>query len=137
MTQAVLVKIMLVFVASGLGGVLRYGVSGLVHRLFAREDAAATFPLGTLVVNVSGCLVAGFLVAALSGPVLIREEHRVALLVGLLGGYTTFSTFGRETMALAADRQWIFAGANVLLSVVLGLVGVWIGSRVAQWIYGV
>lgn len=120
------------FIGSGVGGVLRYGLSGLVHRV-----SGEGFPSGTLVVNVSGCLAIGFLAAAFDGPLPMREEHRIAILVGLLGGFTTFSAFGRETLALAEDRQWISAGANVLLSVSLGLTAVWAGARLSRWWFAV
>jgi CrcB protein len=86
-------KLVLIFVGSGLGGVLRYALGGWGQRL-----ADGRFPLGTLIVNVSGCLLIRFLTAAFAGRVLIREEYRVALLIGVLGGYTTFSTFGLETL---------------------------------------
>lgn len=125
-------KLVLIFLSAGLGGVLRYVITGWVQ-----HPSGPTFPLGTLVVNIAGCLGIGFLGAAFTGPLLIREEYRVALLVGLLGGFTTFSTFGKETVALAGDRGWLLAGANIVLSVGLGLLGVWFGSRVAQWIFGV
>lgn len=124
-------KLILIFVGSGLGGVLRYALGGWVQGL-----AGASFPTGTLVVNVTGCLAIGFLGAAFAGPVLIREEYRIAILVGLLGGFTTFSTFGRETMALAANREMLLAGLNLLLSNGLGLAAVLLGSRVAERMYG-
>lgn len=86
-------KLVLIFVGSGLGGVLRYALGG-----WGQRPADGRFPLGTLIVNVSGCLLIRFLTAAFAGRVLIREEYRVALLIGVLGGYTTFSTFGLETL---------------------------------------
>ena len=86
-------KLVLIFFGSGVGGMLRYALGGWVQRL-----ADGRLPLGTLIVNLSGCLLIGFLTAAFSGRVLIREEYRVALLIGVLGGYTTFSTFGLETL---------------------------------------
>ncbi len=97
----------------------------------------ASFPTGTLVVNLVGCLAIGFVGAALAGPVLIREEYRIAILVGLLGGFTTFATFGRETFALAADREMLLAGLNLLSSNGFGLAAVWLGTRLAERISGV
>lgn len=125
-------KLLLIFLATGLGGVLRYTIGGWVQGL-----TGASFPSGTLVVNLLGCLAIGFLGAAFAGPILIREEFRIAILVGLLGGFTTFSTFGRETFVLAADRELLLAGLNLLLSNGLGLAAVWLGTRVAERIYGV
>jgi CrcB protein len=126
-----MIKFALVFLGAGLGGVLRYAITGWIH-----GPAGPLFPLGTFVVNVSGCLAVGFLGTTLMGPVLVREEYRVALLVGLIGGFTTFSTFGKETLALAGDRQWFLAGANVVLSIVLGLAAVWAGARLAERVLG-
>jgi len=108
-------KSLLIFIGSGAGGVLRYALSGLTQRL-----ANGSFPIGTLIVNITGCLLIGFLTAALSGRVLVREEYRVAVLIGLLGGYTTFSTFGLETFALLNAGQPWRALLNVTASVTLG-----------------
>src|ERR1044071_6349630 len=113
-------KVLLVFLGSGVGGVARYLLSGIIQ-----DRWGPTFPMGTLVINVSGCLAIGFLAAMMTGPVMVREEYRVAILIGILGGYTTFSSFGRETMALVADREWLLATLNVMLSNVLGLLAVW------------
>jgi len=127
-----MLKLTLVFVGSGFGGLCRYVLSGLVQRL-----ADGSFPLGTLVVNVLGCLVMGFLTASFSGPLLIREEYRIALLVGVLGGFTTFSSFGIETFALLNDGQYLRGTANITLSVVIGLTAAWLGFRLAEHWLGV
>ena len=82
--------------------------------------------------NVTGCLVIGLLGALLSGPLLVREEIRLAILVGLLGGFTTFSSFAFEAFALLNDGQWAQAGLDILLSNGLGLVAVWLGYRMAE-----
>ncbi|MCI0366256.1 MAG: fluoride efflux transporter CrcB [Phycisphaerales bacterium] len=124
-------KLILIFLGSGLGGVLRYALSGWVQ-----AATTESFPTGTLAVNVIGCLAIGFLSAAFEGSVLIREEHRIAIIIGILGGFTTFSAFGKETFALAADREMMWAILNVLLSVGFGLASVWLGTRLAERIYG-
>ncbi|MCC6908204.1 MAG: fluoride efflux transporter CrcB [Phycisphaerales bacterium] len=121
----------LVFLASGLGGLLRYALSGVVHAWWG-----PTFPVGTLTVNVIGCFIMGFLATALTGPILVRDEYKVAILIGLLGGFTTFSSFGGETMALVSRGQWTLAGLNVLLSNVLGLAAVWAGAALSIRLYG-
>ncbi len=122
-----MIKLVLIFLGSGVGGVLRYAVGGWVQR-----PAGVGFPVGTLVVNVLGCLVVGFLAAAFSARVIIREEYRLALLIGLLGGFTTFSTFGLETFALLNDGEEVRAIVNVALSVGVGLAAVWLGYRLAE-----
>ena len=128
-----ILKIALVAVAGALGAVLRYGVSGLVQRITGEG-----FPLGTLVVNALGCFVAGFLTGALmSSTQQMREEVRVALFIGLLGGFTTYSTFAKESLAMVNDGEWARVGAYVLLTNALCLVGVWVGYRLAQRFYGV
>jgi CrcB protein len=120
-------KLLLIFIGSGAGGVLRYVLAGWTQRL-----ANGSFPIGTLIVNITGCLLIGFLTAAFSGRVLVREEYRVAVLIGLLGGYTTFSTFGLETFALLNAGQPWRALLNVTASVTAGLAGVWTGYRLAE-----
>lgn len=121
----------LIFVASGLGGVARYWFGGIVQNYWG-----PTFPVGTLVVNVTGCLGIGFFASAFSGPLLIREEYRIAILVGVFGGYTTFSSFGRETLALLHDGEFWRAGLYVAFTNVIGLAAVWLGSIVATKLYG-
>ena len=127
-----MIKIALMFVGAGFGGVFRYALSGWVQGM-----SGPSFPTGTLAVNAIGCLLVGFCAAAFAGPLLIREEYRLAIIVGLLGGFTTFSTFGKETLALAADRQWLFFALNLLLNNGLGLLAVWAGLHTAHRIYGV
>lgn len=109
---------------SALGGMARYGCSGLAARYIG-----AAFPWGTLIVNVSGSLVIGFLaaLAVADGRLLISPDARAFLMIGLCGGFTTFSAFSIETLNLARDGDWLWAGANVVLSVVLCLLAVWLG----------
>lgn len=125
-------KLAMIAIGGAFGSVLRYALGGFVQRV-----SGGPFPSGTLIVNLSGCLAVGFLGMILTGPVLIREEYRIGLLVGVLGGYTTFSSFGRETFLLLADGQFSLAVVNVLLSNVLGLAGVWLGHRAGQRLFGV
>jgi len=109
---------------SALGGVARYGCSGLAARYIG-----VAFPWGTLIVNVSGCLVIGFLatLASADGRLLLSPDARAFLMIGVCGGFTTFSAFSIETLNLARDGEWLWAGANVILSVVLCLLAVWFG----------
>jgi CrcB protein len=120
---------LLIGLGGALGSVLRFVLGGWIQRV-----TPGSFPAGTLVVNVTGCLAIGFLgtLFAFPGPVQIREEYRLAILVGILGGFTTFSSFGRETFDLAVDKQFALAALSVLLSNGAGLGAVWVGHRVAQ-----
>jgi len=114
---------------SALGGVGRFWLSGLVA-----QRVGETFPWGTLLVNVSGSFVIG-LVAALADPAgrfLVASNVRTFLMVGICGGYTTFSSFSLQTLKLAQDGEWFYAGANAVLSVVLCLLGVWMGHFIGQ-----
>lgn len=109
---------------SALGGAGRYWISGAIAR-----RVGETFPAGTLVVNISGCFAIGLL-AALTDPegrLMIGPNGRQFLMIGLLGGYTTFSSFSLQTLTLMQDGEWLYAGGNVLLSIVLCLAAVWLG----------
>ncbi|MBL0928126.1 MAG: fluoride efflux transporter CrcB [Phycisphaerales bacterium] len=111
-------KILFVALGGALGSVLRYLLSAWIN-----PAAPQGFPLGTLAVNVTGCLAIGALGALMvtPGPIAIREEWRLGLFMGVLGGYTTFSSFAFESLTLAREGQWTAAAAYVLLSNLLGL----------------
>ncbi|HEY1879063.1 MAG TPA: fluoride efflux transporter CrcB [Caulobacteraceae bacterium] len=112
-----------------LGSVARYGGSSLVAGLFGQ-----TFPFGTLVVNITGSFVIG-LFATLTGPdgrMMVSGDFRQFVAIGLCGGYTTFSSFSYQTLTLAQDGQYLRAGLNVIASVALCLVAVWLGFVAAQ-----
>jgi CrcB protein len=121
--------ILLIAAGGAVGSVLRYGVAVLSKQAVGHE-----FPLATLVVNVGGCLLIGYLSVVLSGGDWVREEYQAGLLVGLLGGFTTFSTFGFETVNMLAAGHLVAAGINVVLSMTLGLAAVALGMRLAgKW----
>jgi len=130
-----LVKLLFIAIGGGVGAVARWLVAGAAQRL----APSGAFPIGTLVVNALGCLIIGFLAAMFTAPggIRVREAHRLAILVGLLGGFTTFSTFAYETLTLADDGQLARAGVNVLASNIIGLICVWIGYRFGQRLFGV
>ncbi|MBX3402158.1 MAG: fluoride efflux transporter CrcB [Phycisphaeraceae bacterium] len=122
---------LLVFLGAGAGGVARWGAQEACARQFGKQ-----FPWGTLAVNVLGCLLVGFLAAMFATSWNIREEYRLGLIVGFLGGFTTFSAFGRETFVLATGHQLGWALANIALSVGLGLAAVWAGAWLAGRVGG-
>jgi fluoride exporter len=108
-----------------LGSMARYGCSGLVARLVGE-----TFPWGTLVINVLGSFVIGFF-ATLTGPdgrLLVAPDARQFVMVGICGGYTTFSSFSLQTLNLVRDGDMVGAGGNIVASVVACLLSVWLGS---------
>lgn len=105
------------------GALLRYGVSGFVHR----QLPLTTFPFGTVAVNLLGCLMIGLVAGLAESRQLFTPEFRVFVLIGLLGGFTTFSTFGYETFAMLRDQQYLGAVANVGLQITAGLLLVWAG----------
>jgi CrcB protein len=113
----------LVGVGGFIGAIFRYGLSGFVQR----NAAFAAFPYGTLVVNMLGCLLIGVAVGAIDARQIIHPELRSFVLVGILGGFTTYSTFGLETFALLRDADYLRAVSNVAIHVVLGLALIWIG----------
>lgn len=109
---------------SALGGMGRYWCSGLIARNFGEF-----FPWGTIVVNVTGSLLIGFLATSFAGDgrLLVAPDSRAFLMIGVCGGYTTFSSFSLETLNLMRDGEWGWAIANIALSVVLCLIAVWLG----------
>jgi CrcB protein len=113
----------LVGIGGFLGGLGRYGLSGLVHRLLPFSG----FPYGTLTVNLLGCFAIGALSGFAESRQLFGPEFRVFTLIGVLGGFTTFSAFGYETFAMLRDAEYLRATANVGCHVVLGLTLVWAG----------
>lgn len=116
-----------VAVGSAAGGVARFALSTLVQ-----QRVGPNFPVGTLVVNISGSLLLGFLMRLALGTDLISPETRVLLTTGFCGGYTTFSTFTYETMMLIEDGETMRAGLYIVLSVVLSLIGAWLGTAAAR-----
>jgi fluoride exporter len=124
---------MVLYLWIALGGAIgttgRFFFSGVVARLIGE-----TFPWGTLVVNVSGCFLIGFF-ATLTGPDgrwFVGSTPRQFVMTGMCGGYTTFSSFSLQTLNLANDGEWLRAGANAGLSLVLCLIAVWAGSVLAN-----
>ena len=122
-------NVFLVGIGGFAGSVLRYLVSGWVQNA-ARHP---WFPYGTLAVNVIGCLLIGLVMGLIENREVFRSETRVLLLIGVLGGFTTFSTFGYETFALARDGETMKAFGNVMAQVVLGFFAVWGGHAASRF----
>jgi CrcB protein len=120
-------KIMAVAIGGAIGSVTRYLVS-----IWAAERLGAHFPYGTLVVNVAGCFVIGVFMTITTERLIVSPYWRLLVSVGFLGGLTTFSSFGFETLRLVEDADFFPALYNVLLNVVLGLSATWLGVVAAR-----
>ena len=121
-------QIILVGIGGFIGSVFRFLLSGFVHRLVPLSE----FPFGTLAVNVLGCLLIGLLNGLAETRQIIGPELRLLLMIGMLGGFTTFSAFGYETLALIRDAEVFRAVGNVFLQVFFGLVAVWMGDMLGR-----
>lgn len=115
--------------AGALGAIARYSLTGFTHRFTTAE-----FPVGTLLVNVLGCLLFGILTPLLAARAHIPEHYRAGIVIGFLGSFTTFSSFGYDTVDFVQAGHWARAVLNVTASLVLGfgavLVGIWITTRI-------
>ncbi len=115
--------------AAGTGA--RYWLSTFIALRFGQ-----TFPLGTLVINIIVSFVIGFF-ATLTGPDgrwMVNPQFRQFFMIGIIGGFTTFSSFSLQTLNLAQDGEWLWACLNIIASVVLCLLSVWLGSALAMTI---
>lgn len=121
-----MIRLLAIAGAGALGALARYGLSGAAQRWFPTG-----FPGGTLVVNIVGCFLLGLLATLGLERLTISPTTRTAVLVGFLGAFTTFSTFGYETLALMREGDMARAGLNVALSVGLGIAACWAGVVVA------
>ena len=117
----------LVFVGGGIGATARYGLQGVVYRV-----SGAEFPYGTLVVNVLGSFLIGVLMTSFEERFMVNPSLRVLLTIGILGGFTTFSSFSFETMALLRDGSYGLGLMNVAFSVVICLGATWVGMIIGK-----
>jgi CrcB protein len=122
-------RFMSVFIGGGLGASLRYWLSGLVPQYLG-----SAFPYGTLAVNAIGCFVLGILMTSIGDRLIIHSNLRVFLTIGLIGGFTTFSTFSYETIALLRDGEMLRAGLYVGASVMLSLGAMHLGTILGKMI---
>jgi CrcB protein len=123
-------KALLVGFGGFVGSVGRYWLSGLVQ-----DRLPESFPWGTLAVNVCGCFAIGVLSELAETRSLLTPDTRALLMVGVIGGFTTFSAFGNETMNLIRDRDATLAVANVAAHLVLGLAAVWLGRATTDMVW--
>ena len=119
----------LVFIGGGIGAAARYWLSGTVYRW-----ASSAFPYGTITVNVIGCFVIGLLMTSLGERFLVIPAMRVFLTIGILGGFTTFSTFSFETIRMIEGAQFQYAIVNIGMTVATCLTGTYIGTRLGRLI---
>ena len=112
-----------VLIGAAAGGLARYAITVILSEKFPGR-----FPLATLVINVTGCFLIGMLTTIFTERPGFHPNWRLLLVVGVLGGYTTFSTFGWDTYASVRDGRPLIGLANVLLSVIFGYLAVWLGS---------
>ncbi len=125
-----MLKLIIIGIGGFFGSIMRYGAGGFIHRWLNNP----MFPYGTLFVNILGC----FLIGVIGGLVEMRNvfspEVRLFLLVGFLGGFTTFSSFGMETYYMIRDGQLIPALGNIFGNVGFGLIAVWLGMNATKLI---
>lgn len=111
-----------------LGSVARFVVAGFFNRL----SPILAFPVGTLAVNLLGCFLIGLLHGLAESRNILGTDTRIFLFIGVLGGFTTYSTFGFESLALLRDGEFFRTSANILLHVIAGLAAVWIGDTLGR-----
>jgi len=120
-------RLLLIGFAGLVGTLGRYCLAGVFGRRFGES-----FPIGTIVINVVGCFLAGFLFYVLQERNLVSETVRLAIMVGFLGGFTTFSAFGLQTFTLFRDGEMFLALVNLIVTNVMGLFFVWVGFLLAR-----
>jgi len=126
-----LVSVLFVAIGGALGSVSRY----LVGTWAQTASKSIDFPYGTLTVNLVGCFVIGFLSQLAEARGVFTSETRSLVFIGVLGGFTTFSSFGNDTINLLRDGETFNALANVSVNVIVGLFLVWLGRACAYWIW--
>lgn len=123
--------IFLIGIGGFVGAVSRYWISGLAQEL----SRSVNFPYGTLVVNVLGCFMIGFLAYLVESRGALNSETRMTVFIGMLGAFTTFSTFSHETINLFQDGELTQGMANIVMNNALGLAAVWAGRLIAYLIW--
>jgi CrcB protein len=122
-----MINILLIGIGGFIGSITRYGVAVWIGQRWGRS-----FPLGTFIINVTGSFIIGLLMTLMTERIIENPQWRLLLVVGFLGAYTTFSTFEYETGALIRDSEWLFAGLNVVGSVLVGFGALKLGEVIAK-----
>ena len=124
-------RYLIVGLAGGIGSIARYAVILWTTALFG-----TTFPIGTLIVNVVGSLLLGFIMYLGTAAVIISPEVRLALTTGIMGGFTTYSTFNYETTVFFREGAWLYGALNIVVTITACLLGGVIGFALARMIVG-
>jgi CrcB protein len=122
-----MINYLVVSLGAAIGGAGRYWISNIVYKYFP-----AVFPYGTLVVNVVGSFIIGLLIFIFDEKELLNNQLRIFLTIGFCGGFTTFSTFSLETFNLIRDSEYFLASINIILSIVVCLLGVFLAYIVSK-----
>ncbi|MBL7996298.1 fluoride efflux transporter CrcB [bacterium] len=120
-------KYLLIGIGGAIGAIGRYTLQGIVYQF-----TGTGFPYGTWVVNMIGCFLIGLFVELTDNRYYVDPQIRIFITVGILGGFTTFSTFGYETFSLLRDGEFMRASYNIVSSVLIGLAAVWLGFITAR-----
>ena len=126
-----MIKILIIGSGGFLGAILRYVVSGYAQSL----SGSYSFPIGTLTVNLIGCFIIGVMSKMAEDLGLFSIETRMFLTIGFLGAFTTYSTFGYETLNLLRDNEWLYAMIYVGLHLFLGIGAVWVGRSIVMLVW--
>jgi len=124
-------EVIYIAVAGGLGALGRYYMTGLAQRVLGEG-----FPYGTLIVNILGSFLVGFVMQVGMSTDLISRFVRLAATLGFLGAFTTFSAFSYETLGYLEDGMWLIAGVNILANVIPAIIAVFLGVSLGRTILG-
>lgn len=122
-----MLKYLIVFIGSGIGGSFRFWLSSFIHKYFP-----PFFPVGTLAINILGSFILGYMIFGLDEKELISPSFKLFIGIGFCGGFTTFSTFSLETFNLLRNSEFFLAGINIAVSVIVSIAGVYLAYLVTR-----